>query len=177
MATLDSFCKNDQWPAGPYPVEVRAFCALVEKGLSQKKKTPYVRLWWATEEGAYFSDTIYVVGTAISRLAIVAQRVCNIPKEQELPDDKQQAAVTLAKLIMEKAEKCMAAVTVEEYEEEFMVKDGPDIGQVKKIKKHQVSPFAGYKRLNPVEVQPVHNEGMPTSNNAPPHIDYDQLPF
>lgn len=161
MATLDSFLNNTQWPKGPYPTEVRAVCCKVEKGFSSKKRTPFVELFWTTEDGACFSDSIYITGKAVSRIAIVAHRVCGIPKNINLPENKDEAVIVLAKLVMEKVINCAAIVRVEEYEEEYIIQEGPDVGQPKKITKHQVSPFNGYRQIE-------NKSSTTTSPDAPP---------
>ena len=175
MATLDGFCNEIQWPKGPYPREVRAVCCEIKKGLSSKKKTPFVELFWSTPDGAFFSDSIYITGKAISRIAIVAQRVCGVPKDFQLPDNKDEAAIVLAKIVMEKAVNCTAAVTVEEYEEEYMVTEGPDTGKLKKVTKHQVAPFSGYKKLSAAPVAESQTEAP--ASTPPPIIDDGTLPF
>lgn len=145
MASLGSFDNNTQWPRTDG--WVRCVCAIVGKGMSAVKKTPYVELFWQGEDGSFFNDQLYVTGNAISRLAMVAQRVCGLPKDYQLPDSKDLAVIELAKVIMGKVQGCEAMVYVESYSEQYMVKDGPEVGTMKTIKKHRVAPFTGYKKV------------------------------
>lgn len=174
MATLGSFDNNIQWPREVG--WILCTCTAVGKGKSSKKQTPYVELFWQGVDGSFFNDQLYVTPKAIGRLAIVAQRVCGLPKDYELSDKKEDAVVELARVIVSKAQGCNAMVYVEEYTEDYMVQDGPDVGQMRKIKKHRVAPFTGYKKPedHKEDTQPQEPPKQPEQMATPPQ---DDLPF
>jgi hypothetical protein len=170
MATLGQFENDTQWPREPGTY--RAVCVEVRKGASQQKKTPFVELVWFTDEGYQFPDQVYVGEKTLGRLSHVARHVCNAPKDMPLPDDKKAASMAIAKHIYENAKGKSANVTVEQIEEEYIVQEGPDVGQKKKIKKRKVA-FHGYSDIKDVPPPPAE---LPTSETTPIHTDAEWKP-
>lgn len=157
---LSDFENNVKWPE---PGEIEAVCIKYEKGRSKNKSTPYIELTWSWGDGFEFSDTLYITGKAISRLSIVASRVCGISKDLELPDDKDKAAIEIAKLICEKITGKRAILIIEEYSETFIPQEGPNIGKPQTIKKHRVA-FSGYKTIEnslPQDDLPLPQDDLP----------------
>ena len=142
-------------------------CTDAKPWTSPKKQTPAVMLTWVTRDGAYqFEDAVFVTSKAIGRLHLVAKRVCQIPGDTELPDDDLNAAKVFARYIADNAKGKDALVTIEEQEEQFVVREGPDMGQTRTTTRHRVA-FGGYE--SPTE----ENGGI---DGAPPPED-ENIPF
>lgn len=126
-----------------------------------------------------FKDKIYCTDKAIQRLNLVAQRVCNMPPETELPEDDLDAAKFLARHILDNAQGCWAKVRIEENEEKYIIKSGDRMGQEATKMKRKVS-FGGYESMSDMPETPY---DMPPNKNAPQgppteQIDDDEdLPF
>ena len=152
-----------RWPpAGTH----LATCIQVERWISPKKKTPAVMLTWDTPDGQYhFEDPVFVTAKAIARLNLVAQHVCAMPPETELPDDNNDCASFLARYIMAHAKGRQSMVTVDAQEEFYM--DKAD-GTKKSVMRHRVT-FAGYE---PVESPPAQTHFAPD-----PTFAGEDLPF
>ncbi|HUW35266.1 MAG TPA: hypothetical protein VM223_26955 [Planctomycetota bacterium] len=122
-------------------------CYGTETWISPKKKTPAVKLHWVSLHGLYdFTDLVFVTPKALSRLSLVAQRVCGISKDTELPDENAAAAKFLGRYILENAKDKCATVTIEEQLEEFIYENGPNVGQKGSKTRHKVA-FSGYEVL------------------------------
>jgi len=151
-------------PEGTYLCE----CIKVEKSKSKVKGTPALNLEWLTTDHCYcFSDAVYVTPKTISRLNLIAQRVCGMPETFELPDDDLECAKALANVIYDSVVNKTAMVTIETNEEEYMVTEGEDMGKKKVVSKSRVA-FNGYGK--PIET-PVEKE--PESSYTPD----DEIPF
>ena len=127
-------------PPAKYPVTVIG----VEKGISQKKKTPQITLIFSDGENE-FDDQLYVTEKTIPRLALVAKRVCGMDEKTELPDSDIDAANFLASEIMQTVKGKDCIVRIEETEEIIIPETGPDAGRKKTIKRRRVA-FNGYER-------------------------------
>ncbi|MBE3088173.1 MAG: hypothetical protein IMZ71_03540 [Chloroflexi bacterium] len=161
-AGMMSEANDMRWPP---PGWSDCTCVLAEKWKSPKKGTGAVMLTWTTTDGEYlFEDPIFVTTKAISRLVLVAKRVCAIPDDMAIPDDDVQAASTLARFILDHAQGKQARVLVEVHDEEYMVAEGPEQGQ-KKTKKRSKVAFAGYDRVK-VDLQDAGNaEPLPAGTS------------
>lgn len=135
----------------PKPGKIEARCYKAEKWVANTG-TKAVKLWWSTEEGHDFTDSVFVTIKAMGRLSLVAQRVCAMPKNFPLPDDDAQAAAVLAKYILENAIGRSAILTIEEQKQEFIHQDGPDVGK-KDTKTMMRVAFSGYDALPQTEVE------------------------
>jgi hypothetical protein len=139
----------------------------VEKGVSSKKKTPQINLVFTTGEDC-FDDNLFVTPKTLSRLCLVAKRVCKMNRTTVLPDDDNEASIFVAKFIMANALHKQCYVTIESNQETYVVEQGPDIGQTKTINKRRVA-FKGYDEY--VERQPGEE---PKHEQKSPE---DDLPF
>jgi len=144
---------NELPPAGKYNAEIVSAKKTFSKGAS---KTPYVELIIQTE-GTEFADAVFITGPALKRLCLVAQRVCGMEKESELPDDDFEAAETLAAYIVETAPGKRCEITIEEKTEIYVPESGPDMGRQVKKQKRRVA-FNGYN---------VIPAGVPTGEDIP----------
>jgi len=147
-------------PVGDY--ECR--CTETRRWKSPKKGTPAVKLIWATQSGDMFDDSLFVTGKALSRLNLVAQRVCGMEAEHALPDDDGECAIELAKYIMANAQGKYAIVTIEEQPETIFHQDGPKVGQKETVMRRRVA-FAGYRAV-PQEGEDTINEKLDTASEA-----------
>lgn len=141
MAKLDDFSAIKRFPEpGTHA------CVVVgrKKGVSEKKKTPYIELTMS-DGSSEFSDQLYVTPGAINRLAIVSKHVCGLPGDTDLPDDKTAAAKFLANYIFENVYGKKCFVVIEQYTEEYIPTQGPDMGRKIELKKRRVA-FDGYKK-------------------------------
>ncbi len=144
MRTLDKIPTggNSFPPAGKHLCR----CTGAKPWTSPTKHTPAVMLSFTTADAMYqFDDPVFMTAKAIGRLALVAKRLCRMPAETELPDDDLEAAKQLARYIADNAHGKDSFVTIEENIEEYMVIDGPDVGQTKTRTRHRVA-FAGYEQ-------------------------------
>jgi hypothetical protein len=161
--------QSANWPPpGKYQVTVIG----ADRWFSPKKKTPAAHLTLSTPDRAYeFDDMIFVTEKAIQRLNLVAQRVCEMPKETPLPDDDLECAKFLGRYILEHAIGRQCIVTVETSIEEFIYESGDKIGQKGSRTKHHVA-FTGYERLEPG--MPANPPAMPAQRNLtqPPPTTY-----
>jgi hypothetical protein len=132
---------NELPPAGKYNAEI----VDAKETVSKNKKTPYVELTIQTE-GTEFTDAVFITALALKRLCLVAQRVCGMEKETELPDDDFEAANFLADYIIENAIGCHCEVTIEEKTEKYIPESGPDMGRTIEKKKRRVA-FNGYAAI------------------------------
>ena len=138
----DIHLDNELPPAGKYNAEI----VDAKTAVSKNKKTPFVELIIQTE-GTEFTDAIFITALALKRLCLVAQRVCGMPKETELPDDDFEAAESLAAYIIENAPGKRCEITIEEKEEIYIPESGPDMGRQVKKKKRKVA-FNGYAAVS-----------------------------
>jgi hypothetical protein len=154
-------------PAGRYPVSITG----IEKGFSQKKKTPQITLVFSDGE-VEFDDNLFVTEKTIPRLCLVARRVCGMPDTTAVPDADIDAANFVAKYIMDNAlgKKCI--VKIDETEETILVEKGPDAGRKKTIKRRRVA-YSGYEKYT--ERNPGEDE-MPFPEQSP-KSDEEKLPF
>ncbi|MFH1615840.1 MAG: hypothetical protein ABIG61_12255 [Planctomycetota bacterium] len=143
----------------PPPGKYICRCLAAAPQKSKVKKTPLVLLTFTTQDAMYqFSDPVFVTGKAINRLMLVASRLCQIPGDTPLSDDDFEAAKQLARYIVDNAPSNDVLITIEEQTEEYMVEQGPDIGQKKQRKRRRVA-FSGYEQLpEPMEQQPATDE-------------------
>jgi len=148
-------------------------CTGTEVGKSKVKKTPYLRLNWCTRDGQAFYDDLYVTGKALSRLNLVASRVCEIPSDTPLPDSDAEAAKALANYIVAHIQGKDAVVLVEEKDESFISESGDNIGQKVTVKRRRVA-FAGYAKYEAANDVP--NEAPPDAL-ASDNVDDDTIPF
>lgn len=126
-------------PAGIYTAE----CTVAEKWTSPKKGTKAVRLEFVSDQYT-FEDLAFVSEKTIKRLNLIAQRLCGLPKETPLPDGNPECASFLAKYILDHAAGKRAKITIVEQNEEYMVAEGPDAGQMRSKKRSRVA-FSGYE--------------------------------
>ena len=131
----------------PPPGKYVCRCLKAEKWLSPKKSTPAAMLTLVTKDGMYqFEDPIFVTDRAISRLILVAKRLCGIPEETPLPDGDSEAAKELGRYIIGNAAGKDVMITIEEQSDPYIVPEGPEMGQTKDRKRRRVS-FGGYERI------------------------------
>ncbi len=122
-------------------------CIDAKPWTSPKKKTPAAMLTFVTQDGLYqFEDPVFVSPKALSRLSLVAQRLCQLGKAIELPDDDMAAARQLARYITDNAKGQDILLTIEESEEQYLIQEGPDLGQVRTRTRRRVA-FGGYEIL------------------------------
>lgn len=170
------------WPPEGW---IEATCTKAAKWTSPKKKTAAVMLSWESLDARYnWEDPVYVTAKAIKRLNLVAQRVCGMPRETQLPDDDKAAANLLARYILDHAAGRSALVLVESQEQNFLYESGPKVGQKRIVKIHRVA-FAGYEPLAD-QAKPLPDEApdLPRNSRAPqppPELDNEEpeedLPF
>lgn len=131
---------------GSLPPKGKYNCVVIgiDKGLSQQKKTPYIEPTLSTGEED-FTDQLYVTEKTIGRLCLFAKRVCGMPDDFSLSDDDKSAVNEIAKFIMENAIGKNCIVTIEENEEKFIPKTGPDIGRTITKMRRRVG-FNGYAK-------------------------------
>ncbi|MFH1724301.1 MAG: hypothetical protein ABII00_06730 [Elusimicrobiota bacterium] len=98
----------------PPPGTYQCKCVRVAAGKSAKKGTPFVRLGWVATSGENIQDDLFVTGNTLPRLACVAQRVCGVAKDHSLPDDDEEAARHLARIIFDSVKGKSAMVTIAE---------------------------------------------------------------
>ena len=136
---------------GPY----KSRCRSAKPWESPAKKTPAVRLLWVTADGVYkYDDVAYVTGKALSRLILIAKRVCNAPPTMELPDNDRQAAEILAEYIIDNAGGKWAMVSIEQQ------------GQYRRV---------GYRGYETCEQEP-RDDGL-NDAGKPSDDEDDDLPF
>ena len=147
-------------PKGKYHFQVID----IGKGSSQQKHTPFVEPLLSI--GEYdFTDQIYVTENTLGRLCLFARRICGMPDNFELPDSNAEAAIAVAKFIMENAIGKEGIVTIEENEEKFIPTSGPDMGRTITKMRRRVA-FKGYDKYEPS----TSVEGVPEQSD-------DDLPF
>lgn len=139
--TVNDFSmQRDFPPPGKYQVSVIS----AEKGFSSQKKTPQLTLVFSDGESE-FDDNLYVTEKTVSRLAMVAKRVCGMDDKFSLPDGNLDAAKVLANYIFENVKGKRCIVKIEENEEFYVVESGPEAGRSKSKMKRRVA-FNGYER-------------------------------
>jgi hypothetical protein len=99
-------------------------------------------LSWETDAGEKFTDELYETARALSRLALVASRVCG--RDADLPDDDDQAAKELTDMIMESVIGRRARCQIQDYKETYTPRNGPNAGIAMLVPKKKVA-FAGYE--------------------------------
>lgn len=145
--------------AFPPPGKYLCRCIEAKPWTSPNKKTPAAMLTFVTQDGLYqFEDPVFVTGKALNRLSLVAQHLCNMAKTVQLPDDNLAAAKQLARYITDNAKGQDALLTVEEQEEQYMVENGPDVGQVRTRHRRRVA-FGGYERPAAIESESLLKDG------------------
>ena len=171
-----------KWPPAG---KVLARCVKAERWKSPKKGTLAVMLTFVTSDGQYeFEDPVFVTEKAMSRLNLVAQHLCAMPKSTPLPDGDKEAANQLARYILDNAVGCDAYITIDKQEETFLYENGPKVGQKGIRTRHRVA-FGGY---DPVDspVQELAKDELPESElpeSQPPDNDptddppVDDIPF
>jgi len=164
---------DNRWPpAGKY----LATCIGVRKWRSPNKHTPAVMLTWRTPDDQFnFEDAVYVTEKTVPRLNLVAQRVCGMPDETELPDDNLEAARFLALHIFDHAHGRQAIVTIDEHAEQYM---DENTGQKKTRTVRRVA-FAGYEAVEESTDDSFESPADPGGSTAPsPEPDEDDdIPF
>jgi hypothetical protein len=131
----------------PLEGDIVATCVQADRWVSPHKKTPAVRLTFTDAEGHYnFSDLVFVTAKTIQRLNLVAQRLCGMLAETDLPADAKQTAAFLAHYILAHARGKQVLLSVEIEEQEFVYTYGEKVGQ-KAVRRQPRVGFAGYKRL------------------------------
>ena len=131
----------------PEPGDHNCLCVEATKETA-KSGSQGIKLIWATHDGeTRFSDTLWLSGKALGRLALVAKRLCPSSAELVLDDDDSTAARELGDFLLENIKGVNAIVTVAEYSETFIHEEGDKIGQKETRKKRKVS-FSGYKELS-----------------------------
>ena len=133
---------NELPPAGKYNAEI----VNAKRTTSKFQKTPYVELMIQTE-GTEFTDAVFITGPALKRLCLVAQRVCGMAKDTELPDGDIEAAEFLADYIVENAPSKKCEITIEEKTEKYIPESGPDMGRTVEKQKRKVA-FNGYNTIS-----------------------------
>jgi hypothetical protein len=134
---------NELPPAGKYNVGITN----AKRAESKNQKTPFVELAIRMEE-TEFTDAIFITAPALKRLCLVAQKVCGMSKDTELPDNDFEAANFLAEYIIENAPGKKCEVTIEEKTEIYVPDSGPDMGRQVKKQKRKVA-FNGYGAPKP----------------------------
>ena len=147
-------------PSFPAVGSVECICVDIEKKYSTKKITPYAEITMRAKTGEKFTDQAYLVKTALSRLSIVASRLCGWNKENKLSDSDDEALMEIEAFIFKNAIGKSAILTIEETEEFYIVESGPDIGQKKSKKKKKVA-FRGYDKCENPTMTLDPNENMP----------------
>ncbi len=69
--------------------------------VESKSGTEGAKLVLATAGFPKFDDTVYCTEKTVKRLNLVAQRLCGMPTETELPDDDLEAAQFLMRYILD----------------------------------------------------------------------------
>ena len=143
--------------AFPPPGKYLCRCIEAKPWTSPKKKTPAAMLTFVSQDSLYqFEDPVYVSPKALSRLSLVAQRLCHLDKTIELPDDDMAAAKQLARYITDNAKGQDILLTIEESEEQYLIQEGPDVGNVRTRKRRRVA-FGGYEVPIVDSQEPVKN--------------------
>jgi len=158
--------EREVWP----PVgQVVATCTSAEKWTAPKKGTAAVKLFFDTPDGeCHFSDLVFVTIRAISRLNMVAQRLCGLSADTPVPDTPKEAAGFFAKYIMEHSASKQAILTVVEEPYTVMDDKGNSINKTKK----KIA-FAGYDRYESSRTQPAQADAQA----SPPQAEDDTIPF
>lgn len=161
-----------------FPAVGKHNCCVLDaiKGVSKQKHTPQIELILSNGE-TEFNDQLFVTEKTFKRLCLVAQRVCNMPKDTPLPDDDLEASKFLANYIMSNVIGKNCVVTIEENEESFIPTSGPDMGRKVTKKRRRVS-FNGYDVfVEQKEVEPEQTiEPGPQAQGEQP-INDEELPF
>lgn len=146
-----------------------------EKWSSPKKDTPAVKLTFVTDDGDYtFSDLAFVTEKAIPRLNLIAQHLCEMPKETELPENNLNCAKFLGNYILQNAHSRKGIVTVAEYVEQYIPQTGPNAGRKMEKTKRKVS-FAGYEKITDNKEETISNKDVDTQK---PIVEGDEdIPF
>jgi hypothetical protein len=141
------------------------------KGVSAKKKTPQIDVILTNGESE-FNDTLFVTDKTLTRLVIFAKRICEMPGDTPLPDSDAQAAVVVAKYIMENGKGKSGEAEVVEVSEDIMIQEGPDTGRIKTFKKRKIS-FSGYRKIQSKTFIPLKHPDLTPSVTT----ETDDLPF
>ena len=171
MRKISDLQDKESPPAGT----MRAICIRAGMQQSKKKKTPYIELTWEDSESKFqWTDSVFCTVKAISRLAIVADRVCGF--DSELPDDNNDAMGVMTDYVIENAIGKKALVTIEEKEEIYIPESGPDMGRKITIKRKRVA-FGGYAKITAQETtqETTQKETKPVAELT--KEEEDNLPF
>ena len=128
-------------PPGQYPCTVTG----VHKKVSKNKQTPYLEITLAHGDKE-FSDSLFITEKALSRICLVAKRVCGMEDNFELPDEDDAAVRVLTEYIFLNIIGKKTVVTIEENAEVFIPESGPDMGR-KVTKMRRRVAFSGYDRV------------------------------
>lgn len=163
-----------RWPPAGWHV---CGCTGASKWKSPKKGTPAIMLQWMTEDGNFaFEDPLFLTPKAMPRVNLVAQRVCGMDSETELPDDDKEAMRFLVRFIMDNAMGRRARVLVEEQEVKYMREDTGTLGTA--LRKRVA--FAGYAALEPITTRTREPQGLEPLGDVRPLEEVkedDDLPF
>lgn len=132
----------------------RCKCTGVEDWTSPKKGTPAKEIEFLSQNGESFTDMVFLTIKALSRLSLIANRLCNAPDGLEIPDDDGDAVEFLGAYIHDNAPGKFVDVEIVESTEQFMYEDGPNIGKVGTKTRRKVS-FNGYRRIAAAESAPA----------------------
>jgi len=103
MKTADSYGMPAPRESWPDVGEVIATCIKAER-CKARTGTQGVRLTFTTPDLQYqFSDTAYVTPKTASRLNMIAQHLCHLPKTTPVPEKPGEAVAFFAKHILENA--------------------------------------------------------------------------
>jgi hypothetical protein len=132
---------------------------------SPKKGTAAAKLTFVTRDGEHsFDDAVFVSPKGLWRLALVAQRLCDMPKDTPLPDDNEEACKILARYIVDHATGKDATITIDERQESYMVTEGPEQGQKKEVMRRRVA-GGGYERIEgAAPIAPLGPSGDPDND-------------
>ncbi len=143
MRTLSNIPTSND---GSWPPEGPHLCRCIKTGswTSPKKGTAAAKLTFTTADAQYqFEDLVFVTVKAMGRLALVASRLCQMPKDTELPDDDLETAKQIARYIVDHAVGKDVILTIETQKEQYMIESGPDMGNVRHKIRSRVA-FSGY---------------------------------
>ena len=142
--------------------------------VESKSGTEGASLTFATAGFPRFDDIIYCTENTVKRLNLVAQRLCGMSADTELPDDDLEAAQFLMRYILDNAAGRWAEVQIEEREEKYTIKTGKDAGKEITRLKRQIA-FAGFRTIEQPDADnmPEHPPAMPPQKTpeAPPKYD------
>ena len=131
----------DNFPAdGTYT----CICNSAERWTSPNRNTPAVNLTFSclVDNIPYqFTDKAFVTVGAIQRLNLIAQRLCGMQKETQLPDDDESCAATLARYILDNAAGKQVNLKIISEQETFVNRNGEN----QTVTRSRVA-FDGYRR-------------------------------